>query len=98
MTTDVVPVRALNIVTLAETLPRRRGVSLVVVSILLHVVALALLVVVPLLTSDPLPEPSQVRAFLVEAPALAPPPPPPPPPAPRAQAAPRTVAEPSNPS
>jgi len=49
-------------------------------SILLHAVALAAILVVPLLTDEPLPDQSgQVKAFFAEPIALAPPPPPPPP-------------------
>jgi protein TonB len=49
-------------------------------SILLHAVALAAILVVPLLTDDPLPDQfGQVKAFFAEPLALAPPPPPPPP-------------------
>jgi hypothetical protein len=48
------------------------------VSIAIHAIVLLLVVVVPLLTSQDLPEPtSVVKAFFVE-PAAAPPPPPPP--------------------
>lgn len=55
------------------------------VSIALHVLAIVAVVVVPILTSQELPEPSSaVRAFFVEPGAPPPPPPPPPPPAPRA--------------
>jgi len=54
------------------------------VSLALHAVALLLVVVVPLLMSEELPEPtSAVRAFFVEPAAPPPPPPPPPPPAPK---------------
>ena len=49
-------------------------------SILLHAVALAAILVVPLLTDEPLPDQfGQVKAFFAEPIALAPPPPPPPP-------------------
>jgi protein TonB len=49
-------------------------------SILLHAVALAAILVVPLLTDEPLPDQfGQVKAFFAEPLALAPPPPPPPP-------------------
>src|SRR5512142_2414094 len=54
------------------------------VSVALHVIAAALVVLVPLLAGGNLPDPaSSVKAFFVE-PMTAPPPPPPPPPAPRA--------------
>jgi protein TonB len=65
------------------------------VSIAIHLVVLVLVVVVPLLTSEELPEPtSVVKAFFVEPAAPPPPPPPPPPPAPRAQTQPRPVSTP----
>jgi protein TonB len=65
------------------------------VSLLLHLVAAALLVIVPLLAADQLPDPaSAVKAFFVEPMAAPPPPPPPPPPAPRAAMAPRVVSRP----
>ena len=61
------------------------------VSIAIHAVMLLAVVVVPLLTSEELPEPtSAVRAFFVEPAAPPPPPPPPPPPAPKAPTAPKT--------
>jgi protein TonB len=55
------------------------------VSIAIHAIVLLLVIVVPLLTSQDLPEPtSVVKAFFVEPAAAPPPPPPPPPPAPKA--------------
>jgi protein TonB len=55
------------------------------VSIAIHAVVLLVVLVVPILTSEALPEPgSAVRAFFVEPAAPPPPPPPPPPPAPKA--------------
>ncbi len=61
------------------------------VSVALHAVALVAVVIVPILTSEELPEPTAaVRAFFVEPVAPPPPAPPPPPPAPRAATAPRT--------
>ena len=69
----------------------RRAVTLPV-SVALHTAAALGLVVVPLLTSDAVPEPrSGVRAFLVEPMSV---PPPPPPPAARAAAAPRVAPKP----
>jgi len=69
----------------------RRAVTLPA-SILLHTGAALALVVVPLLTSDAIPEPqSGVRAFLVEPMSV---PPPPPPPAARPAAAPRVAPKP----
>lgn len=61
----------------------KRGLTLPV-SIAIHVVVLAAVVVVPLMSFGELPEPDQgaVRAFFVEQ--AAPPPPPPPPAAPKA--------------
>jgi protein TonB len=65
------------------------------VSIAIHAVFLAAVVIVPLVTSEELPEPtSAVRAFFVEPAAPPPPPPPPPPPAPRAPVTPRTPPKP----
>jgi protein TonB len=62
------------------------------VSIAIHVAVLLAVIVVPLLTSEDLPEPtSVVKAFFVEPAAAPPPPPPPPPPAPKA-AVPQKVA------
>jgi protein TonB len=69
----------------------RRAVTLPA-SVLLHAAAAFALVVVPLLTSDAIPEPqSGVRAFLVEPLSV---PPPPPPPAARPAAAPRVEPKP----
>ena len=57
------------------------------VSIAIHTVVLIAVIVVPLMTSEELPEPtSVVKAFFVEPQAAPPPPPPPPPPAPKAAA------------
>jgi periplasmic protein TonB len=65
------------------------------VSIAIHALVLLLVVVVPLLTSQDLPEPtSVVKAFFVEPAAAPPPPPPPPPPAPRQQNQPKPIATP----
>jgi protein TonB len=65
------------------------------VSIAIHLVVLVLVIVVPLLTSEELPEPtSVVKAFFVEPAAAPPPPPPPPPPAPRAQTQPKPISTP----
>ena len=56
-------------------------------SLLLHAVAVAAILVVPLLTDEPLPDQvGQVEAFFAEPIQLAPPPPPPPAPAPSAVA------------
>lgn len=72
----------------------RKGYTLPV-SILVHAVVLLAVIVVPLLTSEELPEPtSAVRAFFVEPAAPPPPPPPPPPPAPKAAVAPKTPPKP----
>jgi protein TonB len=65
------------------------------VSIAIHAVVLVAVVVVPLLTSEELPEPqAAVRAFFVEPQAAPPPPPPPPPPAPKAPTAPKVPPKP----
>lgn len=65
------------------------------VSLLLHTVAAALIVIVPLLSADQLPDPaSAVKAFFVEPMAAPAPPPPPPPPAPRPANAPKIVPKP----
>jgi protein TonB len=65
------------------------------VSIALHAVVLLIAVVVPILTSEELPEPTAaVKAFFVEPAAAPPPPPPPPPPAPKPVNIPRPVATP----
>jgi len=59
-----------------------------------HAIAIAAVIIVPLLTSEELPEPTAVvRAFFVE-PAAPPPPPPPPPPPKQAQAAPQVQPKP----
>jgi periplasmic protein TonB len=59
-------------------------------SIAIHFVIVALVIVVPILTSQELPDPtSVVRAFFVEPSAPPPPPPPPPPPAARPAVVPR---------
>jgi protein TonB len=56
------------------------------VSLALHAIAAAVIVVVPILAADKMPEPaSAVKAFFVEPMAAPAPPPPPPPPAPKAQ-------------
>jgi len=65
------------------------------VSLLLHTIAAALIVIVPLLSADQLPDPaSAVKAFFVEPMAAPAPPPPPPPPAPRPANAPKVVPKP----
>jgi protein TonB len=65
------------------------------VSLVLHAIALVFIVIVPLLTSQELPEPtSAVKAFFVEPAAPPPPPPPPPPPAPKAAVVPKTAPKP----
>lgn len=65
------------------------------VSIAIHAVVFLAVVVVPLLTSDELPEPSaSVRAFFVD-PAPPPPPPPPPAPPPTSAPSPRSAASPA---
>jgi len=66
----------------------RARTLLLPVTLALHLVVLAAVVLVPLMTSEELPSPTTaggIRAFFVE-PAAAPPPPPPPPAAPKASA------------
>jgi periplasmic protein TonB len=68
------------------------------ISLALHVFAAAVVVIVPLLAADQLPEPaSAVKAFFVEPMSAPPPPPPPPPPAPRAAQAPKVAPKPVTP-
>jgi protein TonB len=65
------------------------------VSLALHTIAAALIVIVPLLSADQLPDPaSAVRAFFVEPMAAPAPPPPPPPPAARPANAPKVLPKP----
>ncbi len=65
------------------------------VSFLLHTIAAALIVIVPLLSADQLPDPaSAVKAFFVEPMAAPAPPPPPPPPAARPANAPKMIPKP----
>ncbi len=64
------------------------------ISLALHTVAVVLIVIVPLLAADQLPDPaSAVKAFFVE-PMAAPVPPPPPPPAARPPNAPKVMPKP----
>lgn len=74
---------------LDRTAAGRKGRRLLTLptSVLLHAVAVALLVVVPLLVSQELPKPAQPAAspLAIHATLVAPPPPPPPPPAPAAR-------------
>jgi protein TonB len=66
------------------------------VSLALHTIAAALIVIVPLLSADQLPDPaSAVKAFFVEPMAAPAPPPPPPPPAPRPANAPKIIPKPT---
>ncbi len=76
-------------------LPRGGGRGSASASIAAHAALLGLLVVVPILAGDPLPEPAlpTVRAFLVE-PTLAPAPPPPPPAPAAVNTSPRAVPTP----
>ncbi|MCM2254793.1 MAG: TonB family protein [Vicinamibacteria bacterium] len=65
------------------------------ISVTLHTIFIGAVVLVPILTSEELPEPtSVVRAFFVEPAAPPPPPPPPPPPAPKAAQQPRPQPKP----
>jgi len=78
----------------AESFSKPRTMTLGI-SLVVHGALVMLLVVVPLLLSERLPEPSDVgRAFFVSPPDVAPPPPPPPPPAPAAAAVARTPVAP----
>jgi protein TonB len=64
------------------------------ISVAAHAIAIAAVVIVPLLTSEELPDPTAVvRAFFVE-PAAPPPPPPPPPPPRQAPTAPQVQPKP----
>jgi protein TonB len=64
-------------------------------SLALHALGATVIIVVPLLATDKLPDPAAaVKAFFVEPMAVPAPPPPPPPPAPRAPDAPRVVPKP----
>jgi periplasmic protein TonB len=72
----------------------RKGYT-IPVSIAVHAIVLVVVVIVPLLTAEDLPEPtSAVRAFFVEPAAPPPPPPPPPPPAPKQAVQPKTPPKP----
>jgi periplasmic protein TonB len=69
----------------------RKGYTLPV-SLATHAIIIGAIIIVPLLTSEELPEPTTaVKAFFVEPAAPPPPPPPPPPPAPRAPDRPHPV-------
>lgn len=66
----------------AETRTRGRGGLTTSMSLVVHSLLIALLIVVPVLMDDVLPDPDRtVRAFFVSPTGIAPPPPPPPPPA-----------------
>ena len=65
------------------------------VSLALHTLAASVIVVLPILATDKMPEPAAaVKAFFVEPMAAPAPPPPPPPPAPRAPNAPKVTPKP----
>ncbi len=65
------------------------------ISLALHILIVLLIVIVPILSTAELPEPSSVvKAFFVEPAAAPPPPPPPPPPAPKAANIPKTPPRP----
>jgi protein TonB len=86
----------LRIATLETAQPQRRRLLTAPMSIALHLAALAALVLVPVMSSSELPQPSTgLRAFLVEPPQVAAPPPPPPP-APAVSAAQPTPAPPTD--
>jgi protein TonB len=68
------------------------------ISLALHAFAAAVIVIVPILAADQMPDPaSAVKAFFVEPMSAPPPPPPPPPPAPRAANAPKIPPRPVTP-
>jgi protein TonB len=76
---------------------KKRSATLTV-SLVVHGVLLALVLLVPILTYDALPAPSEaVRAFFVSPPEVAPPPPPPPPPPAGARRIAKTPAAPTPP-
>lgn len=79
-------VRFESLVLTAPTSVAGRRSATLGVSIVLHALLIAAVVVVPLLSYDVVPVPGEavLRAFFVTPPDLAPPPPPPPPPAPAA--------------
>lgn len=73
---------------------KRRSATLTV-SLAVHVVLIGLVLLIPILTYNVLPVPSEgTRAFFVAPPEAAPPPPPPPPPPAGARAVPRASAAP----
>jgi periplasmic protein TonB len=72
----------------------RKGYTLPV-SMAVHLIIVCVILIVPLLATEALPEPTTaVKAFFAEPAAPPPPPPPPPPPAPRAASAPRALSTP----
>lgn len=76
------PVSFQSLVHSSEARKRGHGGLTTTVSLVVHSVLIASLVIVPVLLDDLLPEPDRtVRAFFVSPSAIAPPPPPPPPPA-----------------
>jgi protein TonB len=82
------------VLTEPASIRKGRGATLAV-SIVLHAILIAAVVVVPLLFYDSLPAPDEaVRAFFVTPAVAAPPPPPPPPPAAGVRPAPRTPVAP----
>lgn len=73
----------------------KRRSAMLMVSLAVHVVLIALVLLIPILTYNVLPVPSEgTRAFFVAPPEAAPPPPPPPPPPAGARAVPRAPAAP----
>jgi periplasmic protein TonB len=80
----------------SDTVRHKTGQSKTLpVSIAIHGLMLVLILVVPLLMSEEIPEPtSVVKAFFVEPAAPPPPPPPPPPPAPKAAIQPKIPPKP----
>jgi periplasmic protein TonB len=78
------------LVTEQETGAGRKSATFAI-SIVLHTLLVAAIVVVPLLYYDMLPETTVLKAFFVAPLELAPPPPPPPPPAPGPKVAPKAA-------
>ena len=85
------------VLTRPRSLVRGRSTTLAV-SIFVHTVLLAAIIIVPIVLDDTLPAPGEsIRAFFVTPAVAAPPPPPPPPPAAGVRRAPRTPVAPQPP-
>jgi periplasmic protein TonB len=84
-----------SLVQSAEKPLRGRGGLTATVSLIVHTVLIATIIIVPVILDDFLPEPDRtVRAFFVSPTGIAPPPPPPPPPAAGARSVKRAPAVP----